>query len=324
MSEGAGGDIGMGEPVARAGRNAKLLGGSILFIVALLVVAFTIWWLKGGARVCDEQLTKDGATVSVCRHLGLSDPPVLATAAVLLILLFIFLPVQEVSILGIGLKKQLEEAKEAAQSARKAAQSATEAKDAAAKAQQLAEGAEVATRRRNQEAIAVRNVSDGEVAAATSGLTGDDAMARLAHRYDENRKRPQHEPEQSNIVAEMAILVGRPGSDPAPFDPYLALTDDSMGMRVAGYVYFDQNVDAPKAAFEALIRAVQQEPEIHRNGQYLGLRAARRQVEAQPGIVSLQKRRALEELLSSVGPGTDRAYELRRILSMAEAKPGAP
>jgi hypothetical protein len=326
-SAGVVGDV---RAATRTKRKARLVGGAILGIVALALVPLTIWWFEG-ARVCNEQLTRDGLSVPVCRHLDLSDPPVVAAAAVLLFLLFIFLPVQEVSVLGIGLKKQLEEAKEAAksatnaaESAQRAAKSAKEAQEAAGKAQRLAEGAENSARRGAQDVIALRNVPASELAGKTELMDISAEVERLSTRYDENRTRPMREPEQSNIVAEMAILFGRPGLYPGPFEPFTALADDSMGKRVAGYVYFDQHTDNPKAAFEALIKAVQDEPKEHRNGQYLGLRAARRQVEAQPGIVSLQNRRALEALLSTVGSGTDRAYELRQILALAEAKSDAP
>jgi hypothetical protein len=80
----------------------------VLTAGAAVVLFFT-------AEVCDQQLASNGTVVRVCRHPQMTDPPMVVTGLVILVLLGVFF--SEVSGFGITLKRQVEEARSTAQDA---------------------------------------------------------------------------------------------------------------------------------------------------------------------------------------------------------------
>jgi len=100
----------------------------VLFIagVAVAVVAFF------AVEVCDGQLTGSGDVVDVCRHMQITDPPVIAVGIVVLASLGAFFT--EVSGLGISLKRDVKDAKDVSSTARRVASDAAAASRSAEQA----------------------------------------------------------------------------------------------------------------------------------------------------------------------------------------------
>jgi hypothetical protein len=89
------------------------------------------------------------------------------------------------------------------------------------------------------------------------------------------------------------------------------LDSDDRGVRLAAFSGIYSRPDPDLAQQLTAVVCEEDKP----FGQYWGLRALRRVVDADPGALDRNSRRRLEELLRKVPSGTDRAYELREILS---------
>jgi hypothetical protein len=104
----------------------KWVAGSAVVTGIVIIVAafFTV-------KVCEPQLTATGSVVTVCRHLNMTDPPIIAFGAVMVALLGVFY--SEISGFGFTLKRSVEAAKataqEAAREAKSASQSITDLRD---------------------------------------------------------------------------------------------------------------------------------------------------------------------------------------------------
>jgi hypothetical protein len=91
------------------------------------------------------------------------------------------------------------------------------------------------------------------------------------------------------------------------------LTSDDRKSRVAAYAYVYAHPDSARIA--ELVDAVAVEDT--RFGQYWGVRALHRQVEADPAALDAATRRRLEHLLTTLEPASDAADELRQLLHHA-------
>jgi hypothetical protein len=253
---------------------------AIIVIIAGVVIAVVSF----PHLVCDQQLSTRGKAVRVCRHLSVKDPPVIAVGLIILAALGIFFP--EVSILGMSVKRGLMEAKETAQ---------------------------------NAEVVANRAEDSAQVAQAVSLGSGKKDIERLSReiraltdQYDKTRRAlpsgTERTSKMTSIIANMISLLNGVPEDQFNVSSYL--DDKGRGMRLAGYAYLYANPD-PRLVQKITAALLDEDKPF---AQYWALRALHRQVEADPNALDMNTRRRLTELLERVGPGTDRAYELREIL----------
>ncbi len=82
-----------------------------LAVTAVVIVALGVWAFFA-IEICDQQLADSGDVVDVCRHLQVTDPPVLAAGLVVIAALGAFFT--EVTAFGITLKRTVEKAEDAA------------------------------------------------------------------------------------------------------------------------------------------------------------------------------------------------------------------
>lgn len=246
--------------------------------------------------VCDQQLSMAGKAVRVCRHLSVKDPPVIAVGLIVLAALGVFFP--EISVLGMSLKRGMAEAKE---TARNAEVVANRAEDSALVA----------------EAVSL-NPSKQDIEGAPEP---SDRLSReirvLADQYNETRRAmpsgTERTSKMTSIIARMISLLNNVSQD--QFDVSAHLNDKDPGMRLAGYAYLYANPD-PRLVQENTIALLDEDKPF---AQYWALRALHRQVESDPNALDMNTRRRLTELLTRLGPRTDRAYELREILGSSRS-----
>src|SRR5205807_10630230 len=84
-----------------------IAGAGLLGLAIAAAVSFS------RVRVCDQELTGEGKAVAVCRHLQMTDPPVVAFGGFLLLALGAFFT--EVSGFGISLKREVRTVRETAE-----------------------------------------------------------------------------------------------------------------------------------------------------------------------------------------------------------------
>jgi hypothetical protein len=316
---------------------------AVLVFVAGVVVAFVVF---SHDRVCNQQLTAEGKTVEVCRHLQATDPPIIVVGLVILAALSVFFP--EISISGLSLKRDVANAKDAAQSAKEAAESASRtsqaAEEIATSSKRIAEDAETASKSaQNAAELAEKTSRNAQEAAASaesvaklaqelsltpspdrSGTAPERKSAlehdirELADEYNEVRDDlptgTERTSKMTSIVSRMISLLNNVGAD--QFDVTSYLNSNDPGLRLSGYAYLYANPDPNRV--QQIAAGVLNESQ--RFLQYWALRTLHRQVERDPDALDLNTRRRLTELLNNLGPGTDRAYELRQILQESPGK----
>jgi hypothetical protein len=118
----------------------------------------------------------------------------------------------------------------------------------------------------------------------------------------------------TSIVSKMIAVLNGVGGDVFDVSSHLHKQDD--GMRLAGYAYLYANPDTRQT--QELVAALVNE--ANHFAQYWALRALHRQVVLEPSTLDFSTRNALETLLASLGPNTDRGYELRQVLDTAQPK----
>jgi hypothetical protein len=252
----------------------------------------------------------------------------------------------EIGFLGISLKRDLKDAKEAATSAKDAATSAEDAaKSAAAASSSASEAAAAATRtaddahaiseeaRKNaqhaagtaQDATTTARVAEdlareaslpGETKAGIATTDVDQQISELAAEYNRIRRDmssgPARTTQMTSVVSKMISLL----ADEEQVDVSRLLGSDDRGHRLAGYA--DLYARPQPIRIPELVGVVIEEDKPF--GQYWGLRALRRQVESDPALLDLNTKRHLQAQARQIGPpGTDRAHELSEIIRVAEA-----
>lgn len=324
-------------PVKPGSQVAALV--AIAVVLALLVLTF----LK--MRVCDEQLTNAGVSVDVCRHVHLSDPPVAALGIVLVGLVTIAFPFVEISGFGFSLRQRVTKVEESVQEAKDHAEGAKLSADNASTISKLADEVSKAAKESAESAIqasidaqkasanAKRSLLDLEEQVAAyerlQKLPSSDVEGRLtllAREYNETRaaypsSNDARTAKLTQTVASMVAVVSSAGAQ--SLDGAASLNSSDMGVRVEAYAYYYVVPDG--AAVPLIVNAIidVEEPKGHRFGQYWGLRAIRRQVQIAPGSLDENSRRRLKSFLKSIPSGSDRASEIREILSISPGKHGA-
>lgn len=288
------------------------IGAVVLFAGVIVAAVATSGWM-----VCDDEVTQGGNVVKVCRHLQVTDPAVVAGAALLVVALAAFF--SEVGAFGFSLKREVADARDAADSARAAAKSAKLAARTAAKvslkaeeAAQYAQGAE--------ESVAAAERLYTQVAASqqqptTAAADVEEKIQELAAEYNTIRRSPKGDERterMTGVVARMIALAN--GLAPRAVDVAPWLDSDDRGMRLAAYAFL--HTHPFPALAPQLVQAAHKEEEEGKNfSQYWALRALRRQVSLDGEALDLNSRRLLERMLVRAGAWTDRGYELRQILS---------
>lgn len=282
----------------------------IVLVLAAALPAFAFW------NVCEQEVTQAGQVVSVCRHLQIADPPVLAGAAALLVALGTFF--SEVGAFGISLKREVADAKKAADSAKEASESARQAADVAEvvsrkaeEAAAFAQGAESSVARAEQ--LFSQLVLQKEQPPSTP-VGVEDRINELAGEYEELRRNlppsAQRTERMTGVVARMLALANGVSSNAVDVLPFLGA--GGRGQRLVAYAFLYAH---PRPALTPrLVQATVEEDKPF--GQYWALRALRRQVSLDREHLDLNSRRRLEQLLDQVGGATDRGYELKQILGL--------
>lgn len=246
-----------------------------------------------GTDVCDQQLTGSGQVVTVCRNLDATDPPMVVIGLVVLVALTAFFT--EISGFGVSLKREV----------RRSAKKADTAFSVARSARQTSELVQEMTFAADREAMQPADAHQ--------------EIGQLVSQYNEIRRRERpsdgRTARMTAVVSKMiAALSGIPADVFRPATYLSDATDD--GRRIAGYAYVYANPDPPLAA--PLVGAIASDRTGL--GQYWAIRALRRVISVDPAALDLNSRRQLEAVRSSLGPTTDRAFELNQALAEAQQK----
>jgi hypothetical protein len=150
---------------------------------------------------------------------------------------------------------------------------------------------------------------------AAALLTSEQRYLALSERYNDIRKTQKpsdlRTAAMTNVVGEMISLASSGASvKVVPF-----LTDRDDGKRLFAYAHIYAHPD-PRLLPD-LVRSVTQ-VEDKPFGQYWGIQAIGRVIQAAPDSVDVQTQVALRQFLTKLKRGTDRHYELSRILRSLE------
>lgn len=303
--------------------------GPIRIALAVLLVSTV---LVGAAisfqsvDICDGQVAPTGQVVETCRHLQATDPPVLAGVVLLVLALALLIDFNEVAFLGVSMKRNLADARAAAESAERAKEGAQEAEGKAAEAAKSAEVAAEHARGAGASAAKIEELvrmsqgrleSPGQPTVAQPASDVDQQVRALAARYDDIRERKasgdERTDEMTGVVAQLISLFSVVGSRHSA-DAASWLQAEDRGVRLAAYAYLYTHPDVSLTGPLAHFTIKEDKP----FGQYWGLRALRRHVEIDGRALDRNERKALRSLLGRIGSGTDRGYEIGEILRLTE------
>jgi hypothetical protein len=260
---------------------------AVVIIAAIVTGTFVAFSYE---RVCNQEMTAGGKVVEVCRHLEATDPPVIAGGLVALAFLGVFFT--EISGFGLSLKREVARTRDTAEAARGAAQSAQ------------------ATAQMAQD-LSLQSSPDRSGSAVAMSTLGTE-ISELANEYNDTRRAMQAGPartsKMTSIISRMISLLN--GVSPPPFELPAYLNGEDEGQRLAAYAYLYANPD-PALTPNIAATLTKDKP----FAQYWAIRTLRRQLLADPQALDLNTRRSLEEILATLGPGTDRGYELQQLLS---------
>ncbi|MDC2958198.1 hypothetical protein PO587_27520 [Streptomyces gilvifuscus] len=277
----------------KAVRPSQWMAASLVVLAAgaAVVLFFT-------AEVCDQQLASNGTVVRVCRHPQMTDPPMVITGLVILVLLGVFF--SEVSGFGITLKRQVEEAQSAAQDAIR------EARQSDARHQETAEDLADGVREALSRAQPTGRPAEPPV----------DPVDRLAARYNEirwtmasGRTRTQA---MSDLVDEMIRLLR--GVRDFDVDQYLHSGDPGLRLAAAAYLYANPDPVWGPALAEA---AVAEDKPFN---EYWALKALREVFRGHCEQLDDATRTLLQRRMHELGPGVDRSEQIRKLLRDCPAR----
>ncbi len=257
-------------------------------VATLAAIVFSFFYL----RVCNQEVTGRGKALEVCRHLEATDPPVIAAGIVVLAFLGVFY--SEISGFGLSLKREVAHATSVAEDARQTAKSAQSTAQVAENLSLTPSPSKTGTIPERQEL--------------------EQTIDSLAEEYNAARREMSS---GSARTAKMTTIVSSMISklknvQPMLFNVSAYLDSADEGKRLAGYAYLYANPD-PSQAPKIAATIGEDKP----FAQYWALRTLRRQLQLDPEALDLNTIRDLEALLGTLGPGTDRAYELRHLLTEA-------
>ena len=312
------------EQAAASPRAAVRTGFALLLVLVAAIVAALAF---SSTDVCDTGTTRTGQVVTTCRHLQVTDPPVLAGLLLVVLALAVLIDFNEIAFMGLSMKRNLADARAAAESAVRAQKGAQLAESKAAEAEanagraavsakdaSLAAHGAMASAETTEELIRAQQT---QVTAASPLPTGDleEQIQALADKYV--RVRASRDPgdrrteEMTAVVAELIALFSANDAD-LKSNAATWLRSENPGTRLAAYAYLYSKPDIPLA--DPLAGAAIDEDKPFT--QYWGLRALRRQVEAGQDL-DRNRRRQLQRLLNEVGAGTDRGHEITAIRALS-------
>jgi hypothetical protein len=269
---------------ARVGAGAIVLAGVVAAVLTFRSV-----------EVCDDEASDSGTVVQVCRHLELTDPPVVAIGLLVLAGLGAFF--SEISGLGFTLKREVRKATDTAEKALRVGRKASGVADSAEQTAQLAEG--------------LSRRADTAPPAGPSDV--DHVVNSLASQYNEARlKLPPGTERTREMTATVSKMISTLTEvQPRDFDVSARLGSSDRGQRLAGYAYIYANPDPRRT--QELVDALLDEDKPF--GQYWALRALSRLVEISPASLDRNSVRELERLQQRLGYGTDRWHQVNEILN---------
>lgn len=257
-------------------------------IVALAIISFfTI-------EVCDQQLSGSGAAVSVCRHLQITDPPIVAGGLLLLVCLGAYFT--EISGFGITLKREIVDAKKSAQAAHR---NAVEAKRGVEEMRE-----------------STADLYEGVGHALEQSKTGRERprpkseIERLIDQYNEIRFTTPSGGRRTAAMTKVANEMIETTKGRSDFDLTIYLTSDDAGRRLAGFSYLYANPDPQR--IPDLIDALLAEDKPF--SQYWALQALRKLVETDPTKLGQRSITRLRAFLAQMTFSSDRKRALRSIL----------
>lgn len=270
----------------------RVTAGAVICVAlaAVLVLFYS-------SRACSEKVATDGEVVDVCRQMTASDPPMVAVGVVALVALTAFFT--EIAGFGVSLKREV-----------RALRKKSEAADSKATAAQTSSAVAEDVALQNATLRGAAPISDDDVRLRIEQLAVDYNEIRAAGPTSAARSRSL-----TGVVSRMLAELSGVAAERVPIRDLLE-DGDNDGHRVAAYAYLYAN--PMPALATALVQAILADPT--RFGQYWGIRALSRAVQRDPGCLDFNSQRDLEGLLASLGPSTDRAYELRRLLDAAPRK----
>lgn len=264
---------------------------AISIVVAAVVAAVVAF---RSVDVCNDAATTSGTVVSVCRHLELTDPPVVAVGLLMLAALGAFFG--EVSGLGFTLKSRVRRIGAKAEAAHRAAKRASGRAD---RAEQTAEVAEALSQERSRIAPADHTQLNREIDSLAQQY--NDARANLPPGTDRTR-------EMTTIVSKM--IAALTDVELRDFDLSDEMRSGDRGHRLTAYAYLYANPDPRRT--QELVDAARSEDKPF--GQYWALLALGRLVDLNPSSLDRNSERELEQLQRTVGYGSDRWHALQEIL----------
>jgi hypothetical protein len=160
-------------------------------------------------------------------------------------------------------------------------------------------------------ALASKTTSMSSTTQISEALSPEQRFLTLAAKYNHIRKTQKpgglRTGTMTEIVGEMIALA--PSIPIATASPFL--TEDDDGKRLFAYAHLYARPE-PQLLSD-LVRSVT-EKEDKPFGQYWGIQAIGRVVQAAPESVNLQTRNMLQNFLAKLKKGTDRYYELSKIM----------
>jgi hypothetical protein len=279
-------------PPGSSGEEPSTLGRFEILTIVGVVLA-----LAGGfiafftTTICDEQATEAGAVLTVCRHLRATDPPVVAFGIVIAVLLSRFF--SEISVFGVSMKSRLARVEKRVASVEKDAERLKETADDFGE-----------DNRRRQELAPSTSSSPPPPAVPPS-------IASLAAEYNKLRATMRASNERTQKMTDIVHRMSDTLKSIQTFDPAFHLQQEDRGLRLAAYAFLYDN--PRRDLVPALADAVLNEDKPF--GEYWGYRALNRQLDSNPSALDRATRARLDGRLAELGPGTDRAVELKRALS---------
>lgn len=278
-------------------RNRRLRWVTAATIAVIVAAGITAFFT---VSVCEQQLSSRGRAVKVCRHLQGSDPPVIGLGIVLLAMLGVFFP--EISAFGLTIKRDVASLKRSTQENRaEIARNREGIRDASEQAAEV--GQEVV---RRQEAGRSREPS------AEKAERSSDPIRQLADEYNQIRltmpSGQQRTIAMTRVVTKMITAL----RDVRDFDVPAHLESNDRGLRLAAYAFL---YAYPQPRWSTALAESVLEKEDKPFGQYWGLRALRSQCDQDASALDANTRRRLQAWLEKLPTGSDRANELRAILS---------
>ncbi|NGN64161.1 hypothetical protein G5C51_09620 [Streptomyces sp. A7024] len=261
--------------------------GSIAGLL-LTALAATFFFVE----ICDQQLTRNGSVVTVCRHASAADPPVVAVGLAVVALLAVLFA--EVSVLGLTVKGQFRRTQE-------------QVRENEFTSQELSDDMRELQSDLYEALNQVRALLPPDEEPPPPAV---DAIEELAREYNRIRHEMPSGTERTNAMTDIVRrltdeIQQRQGFDPAPY-----LESADRGLRLAGYaaLYAGGN----PSFIPRLATAVTEEDKPF--GQYWALQALDKQLRYAPRALDSASADLLEHHLRDIPYREDRARRIREIL----------